>query len=374
MKNKILDAVVAGLTCLDITPIFKNLETKNINEVFIPSKTILIGQADINSGGCVSNTGLAMNKFRINTRLIGKVGNDEFGKIILKQFEEYTTTESMINTDEGTAYSVVLAPVGIDRMFLHYSGGNDTFSPNDIDYDLVGRSKLFHFGYPQAMRNLYINDGAGLIEIYSRVKELDVTTSMDTCGIDANSTSASVDWKKVIRDVIQNVDIFAPSAEELCYMIDKPRFLQWEERAGDQDLASVLSEEDLKPLADVLISWGAKVIMIKCGSSGIYLATNEKKILEGVGSDLRPLISEWDNVRHFERSFKPSKVLSGTGAGDTCIAAFLSAIIKGYSWERCLEYAAATGALCVETYDSLSGLISFNEIDDRIKAGWERNE
>lgn len=269
---------------------------------------------------------------------------------------------------------MVLAPSGIDRIFLHHPGGNDTFSSADIDYKLAGEAKLFHFGYPPAMRRMYSNEGEELITIFRRIKELDVTTSMDTCGIDANGEVGKVNWEKLVKDSIPYLDIFVPSVEELCYMLDKPRFHDWERRACGKDLASILSEDDVRPLADTLLSWGAKILMIKCGSAGLYFATNDNETLKGVGSDLRRHISGWGNIRHFEHSFRPKVVRSATGAGDTCIAAFLTAILREYPWNKCLEYAAATGAVCVESYDALSGLLSLAELDSKIAAGWEKNK
>ena len=38
---------------------------------------------------------------------------------------------------EGTSYSIVLAPPGIDRVFLHHPGANDTFCADDVNYALV---------------------------------------------------------------------------------------------------------------------------------------------------------------------------------------------------------------------------------------------
>lgn len=373
-QEKTLEAIVAGLTCLDITPVFETPEIQEIGEILIPSRTLFVGKADTHSGGCVSNTGLAMCKFGVNARLMGKVGNDDWGKIILRQYEQYTTTENMIvSQTEGTAYSVVLAPAGIDRIFLHYRGVNDTFGPEDIDYDLVKKAKLFHFGYPPAMYRMYTEDGRELIEIFRRVKEMGVTTSLDTCGIDELAEVGKVDWQGILKSVIPYLDIFVPSAEELCYMLDKTRFTDWKKKAGTKDIASILTQDDVKPLADILLKWGAKVVMIKCGSAGLYFATNSKDILEQVGDDLKNPITDWADIRYFERTFKPSRILSATGAGDTCIAAFLTAILKGFPWKKCLEYAVATGASCLENYDALSGLLSFEDLDKKIEAGWEKN-
>ena len=66
-------------------------------------------------------------------------------------------------------------------------------------------------------------------------------------------------------------------------------------------------------------------------------------------------------------------ILSGTGAGDTSIAAFLTAMLKGYPLERALQLSAATGASCVAAYDALSGLKSFEELEAKIDDGWQKN-
>ena len=67
-------------------------------------------------------------------------------------------------------------------------------------------------------------------------------------------------------------------------------------------------------------------------------------------------------------------MLSGTGAGDTSIAAFLTAMLNGYPIEKCMQLASATGASCVEAYDALSGLKSFEELEAKINAGWVKNQ
>ena len=83
-------------------------------------------------------------------------------------------------------------------------------------------------------------------------------------------------------------------------------------------------------------------------------------------------IGSWANKSIFEKSYIPDRVLSGTGAGDTSIAAFLTAMLNGESPEMSLHLAAATGASCVEAYDALSGLKSFDELKAKINAGWEK--
>ena len=94
--------------------------------------------------------------------------------------------------------------------------------------------------------------------------------------------------------------------------------------------------------------------------------------IEGMNGNLLRDPSDWAGKRGFESSYRPQKVLSGTGAGDTCVAAFLASMLNGHSLSECIRYAAATGACCVEDYDALGGIRTFDELDKKIAAGWEK--
>ena len=136
-------------------------------------------------------------------------------------------------------------------------------------------------------------------------------------------------------------------------MADRERYQEWLARAGGGDVTAVLHwEEDIRPMARKVLAMGARNLLIKCGAPGLYYTDGTREL--------------------FERSYKPERVLSGTGAGDTSIAAFLKALMDGYSVEDCLHLAAATGASCVEAYDALSGLRPFEELLRKIEAGWEK--
>lgn len=373
MGTKTWDAVVAGMTCLDITPGFVNPTAHSIGEVMVPSTTLYMDKTNIHTGGCVSNTGLAMNFFGMRVKLMTMVGDDDFGKIILSQYAQYTDTDSIkISQTAGTAHSFVIAPRGIDRLFLHYPGCNDTFSSEDLDFDTIAKARLFHFGYPPVMHQMYRNDGAELIRSFKKAKELDVTTSLDLCGIDENSEAGRSDWRKILQGILPYVDIFMPSIEELCCMVDRDLYHEWLKKAGDRELVSILTEEDILPLMQQLFDWGAKIVLMKCGRLGLYLMSAGADRLSTAGSDLRENLLTWDHVQYLEHSYKPSEVISGSGAGDTCIAAFLTAVLKGCGWKSCLQYAAAAGASCVEAVDALSGLRSFEEMDEKIRSGWEK--
>lgn len=365
------EAVVAGHICLDITPEFGETGGKPLGEVLLPGHLRKVGPADVHLGGCVANTGLAMKKLGAEVCLMAKTGNDDLGRLVRMQLERYGADSSHIRSGSGsTSYSVVLAPPGVDRIFLHCPGVNDEFTADDLDFSVIRKAKIFHLGYPTLMRSLFQNGGEELLKILRLVKEGGTLTSLDLAAVDPDSEAGRGDWTEILRRAMPLVDFFMPSAEELASLIDRPRYESWLERAKGGDAAALLKPaEDVEPLAEKLLSWGARVVLIKCGAPGMLLRTAPAPALCSIGClDA----AEWGNVGFFQRSYRAERVVSAAGAGDTSIAAFLLSAVRGLPQQKCLQYAAATGACCVSACDALSGLQSFAELDRRIAAGWEQ--
>src|SRR3974377_542684 len=126
---KRFDAIVAGHICLDIIP-----EISHGGFAFAPGQLLEVGKAILSTGGPVSNTGLALHKLGISTRLMGKVGADSFGRSITGIIAGYDAelTKGMIEVPgEASSYTIILNPPDADRMFLHFPGCNDTFGAKD---------------------------------------------------------------------------------------------------------------------------------------------------------------------------------------------------------------------------------------------------
>lgn len=371
MKKKM---IAAGHVCVDITPAIQGKKVTKINELLIPGKLIEVGEATVSTGGSVANTGLAMKILGGNVSLMGKIGNDAFGEIVRNVFRKYQVEDGLLISDsESTSYSVVVAVPGIDRIFLHNPGANNAFYADDIPEEELQDAALFHFGYPPIMRSMYRNDGEELVKMMKAVKAAGVATSMDLAAVDDASEAGQVDWHHVLERVMPYVDIFVPSVEELCYMLDKERFQEWQERAVGRDVTEILDiEKDVKPLADECMKMGAKVLLLKCGVPGMYFRSAPKEVLSQITDRLELDVDAWAGKEYFEKSYVPEKVLSGTGAGDTSIAAFLTAMTDGYTPEDALHLAAGTGASCVAAYDALSGLKSFEELKKKIDTGWKK--
>ena len=373
MTKKVM---TAGHICLDITPVFPNHPVKRVEELLAPGKLIHMDAADVHLGGSVANTGLAMKFLGADVSLAGKIGDDVFGAMVQKSLEAYGASDGLIiGKGETTSYSVILAIPGIDRMFLHHPGANDTFLAEDIPEKDLKNVSLFHFGYPPLMENMYRNQGEELLAILKKAKDAGAAVSLDMASVDPKSKAGRAPWKKILEKVMPYVDFFVPSVEELCCMLDQDRLKEWQERAAGRDITEILDvKKDICPLADQCMELGAKVLLIKCGAPGLYYRTASKEKLEKISSRIELDCLSWADKDGFEKSYVPDKVLSGTGAGDTSIAAFLTAMLKGYGPEECMHLAAGTGACCVSAYDALSGLKSFEELNRKIQAGWKKYE
>lgn len=367
-------AVVAGHICLDITPVFPKQSADMAGKALVPGSLIHMDGVDVHTGGAVANTGLAMKKLGGNVRLMGKVGCDAFGGIVKNILSEYDAGDALIETeDAATSYTVALAIPGIDRIFLHDPGANDTFCREDLDMAVIRDADLFHFGYPTLMKKMYENGAEEFLSLLRAVKETGAAVSLDLAAVDPGSEAAAQDWQAILAQALPLVDFFVPSVEELCYMLDGERYRVWKERADGRDVTEILTMEDISPLGKQALEMGAKVVLIKCGAPGIYYRTGRRADVEALCGRLALPIEAWADQEGFEVSYRPDAVRSGTGAGDTSIAAFLMSALRGKSLRAAVEMAAGAGACCVSTYDALSGIPAYEVLEDKIRQGWEKN-
>ena len=369
--------IVAGHSCVDITPIFPpgTKKVANPGELLTPGRLVQMEGVDINGGGAVSNTGIAMKLLGADVSLLTRTGTDTFGKVLKDIYADFGVADSVASVEgERTSYTAVIAMPGVDRIFLHDPGCNNTFSREDVKRVEVTGASLFHFGYPPIMERMYVKDGAELVELLKYVKSQGLAVSMDMAMVDPTSKAGQADWMKILTGALPYVDFFVPSVEEICFMLDRPRYEEWSERAAGGEIVNVLRREDIAPLAEKCMELGVGVLLLKCGAPGLYYKTGPAARMEKL-HDLTGIdASDWADREGFEDSYVPEKVLSGTGAGDTTIAAFLTAMLEGYSFERCIQLAAAEGASCVEAYGALEGIRSLDELERRIDSGWAKGK
>jgi sugar/nucleoside kinase (ribokinase family) len=383
------DVVVAGHICLDLTPRFPDIGAASLSQVIVPGAITLIGECVVSTGGPVANTGVALVKLGVGCRLMGNVGDDAFGRLVVEKLEEFGCAEGVARVPgEQTAYTIVVAPPGIDRAFLHNPGANDSFCADDIDYSVVSRARLFHLGYPPLLKRLYENDGDQLVRVFRQAKECGATTSVDMALPDPDSPAGRADWHSILQALLPHVDLFLPSAEEVVYFMDRRRFmeLRGEAAAHATSVLDMLSPDDYSTLSEQLIGYGAGAVALKSGHRGVYLRTAPAGRLAGFGRAAPRDTANWADRELWQPAYRVLNVASATGSGDCAIAGFLAAFGRGESVEGTLKYATAVGAQNVMAHDAVSGVQSYEQttrmlgvapqadLDLSRCGGWRRDE
>ncbi len=355
------DAIVAGHLCLDIIPdLYIHAEGK-FNSAFQPGRLVHVGPATISTGGAASNTGLALHRLGIDTRLIAKVGSDQFGQVvrqIIASHAPHLADGIRISSKTSTSYTVIVSPPGSDRRFLHYPGANDDFSADDVRDEDVRDSRLFHFGYPSLMAKMFADDGTQLTEMFRRVKSLGLTTSLDVSFPDLDSPAGHADWYTILKNTLPYVDIFMPSLDEILFMLRR-------------SLDVSLSMQLLAEVSDELLEMGAKMVALKLSDRGLYLQVAPADVLQRLGRACPTDLARWANFENWLPCFQVD-VVGTTGSGDSTIAGFLAALLRDMSPAEAMNVALGVGACNVEAADALGGIRSWDETLHRINAGWAR--
>jgi sugar/nucleoside kinase (ribokinase family) len=310
-------------------------------------------------------------------RLLGKVGDDQFGRILLgyyKQAEPDLVEGMLIAPGETTSYSIVISQPGHDRIFLHCPGANHTFSAAEITRQDLAGAAVFHFGYPPLMRRMYENEGRELAQIFQAAKRIGVFTSLDMARPDPMSQAGVVDWQVILQRTLPFVDAFLPSLDELLYMLDRERYAHLRHHLGDDHLIDGVDGAQLEGLVDRLLSFGAAIVAVKLGDHGLYLGTTADVSRWEALSSLIPALAspEWHGRSICVPCFQV-EAAGTTGSGDATIAGFLMGLLEHGALAETLEAAVAVGACSVERVDATSGIPAWERVQRRVASGWKRS-
>ena len=369
---------MAGHICLDIIPAMRGAAApgQSVGELLVPGKLIDVGAAAFSTGGAVPNTGIALRRLGLPVTLMGKVGDDLIGSTIqsiVRSYDERLAEGMIVAPGEPSSYSVVISPPGIDRIFLHCTGANDTFSADDVSAEKLEGARLFHFGYPPLMKRMYESVGAELVRLLSLVKSQGLTVSLDLARPDPESPAGRADWRAILQGALPQVDVFLPSFEEILYMLQPRRYRELAERQGSDELLGHADGPLLYELSAELLNMGAAIVAIKLGEHGLYVRTTDSaERLAGMGP-CAPTDASWRSCELYAPCFQV-EVAGTTGAGDCTIAGFLAGLLKGLTAEETLLAAVGTGAHNVERADAVSGIPDWASLRSRIAAGWAQRE
>ena len=110
-----------------------------VNEYPEKGQLVPVNSITIHNGGNAMTASINLRKMGVETKIIGKVGNDVFGGYLKNCLDESGVDTSGLKRDNTvqTSASVLLVDSMGERSFFHTTGSNAVFSITDIDFDVI---------------------------------------------------------------------------------------------------------------------------------------------------------------------------------------------------------------------------------------------
>ena len=356
-------ATVMGSLVLDITMQPESKEKKTLEEFIGQGKVTNLSGVSFYPGGCVGNTGMALKKLGVPVTLCGNTGDDFPGRVLKTLISESGALPDInVYASFPTSIGIAMTPAGMDKISFFLKGASQQYTSADA-LRMPADTDLFHFGYPPTMESMYSNGGEELEKLFRSVKSLGVTTSLDTALPAAGSVHSRVDWKPILKKVLKYVDIFVPSIEECLFMLDKEAYKERVSQHPGEDIALIVSDDEIRSIADTFLKFGAKIVLLKLGMKGLYLKT--ATVLKNLGRAFGETAESWEGKELRIFPVPVSEVVSTTGAGDTAIAGFLAAVLHGDTPETALSAAVYTASRCVMSKDTTSLIEGYETLREK---------
>lgn len=311
-----------------------NMDFVSLGEVMIqlnpltPGPLRYVRYYEVHVAGSEANMLIDLAKFGYRTGLITKVGNDEFGKLVINFLRGEGIDISQIRVDPT-------APTGIYFIQRHFPvpGKSTTFyyrhgsaaskmSPEDIDEEYVGRAKaLILTGITPA---LSVSCRKAVLKAYSLAKRMGVDIILDT-NIRMKLWKDKERARSFISKLLESKILFT----------------------NIEDLNIMFPGSDIISSAK-LLSKKCEIVIVKMGEKGALAVKNEQI--------------------YRKEPFIVPMIEDVIGAGDAFNAAFLATYYKGLSVDEALTYANAAGALTVTVRGDVEALTSMKDLESFIES------
>jgi sugar/nucleoside kinase (ribokinase family) len=252
----------------------------------------LVGDYELEMGGSCNIFACQAAKLGLKVGILGRVGDDDFGRLILRRLNEcgvdtqHVIVDSVIKTGIGVALCQ-----GGDRAILTYLGSLSEVYPRDIREDFLSSARHLHHG----SFFLHTNLRPAIPKVFQRACELGLTTSLDT-NWDPDET-----WNSTLQEALLHTHVFLPNDQEALFI------------SGVQDIEGALN---------IFQEMGVGITVIKKGADGTVMAAGNQRFTYGL-----PEVTGGDSI----------------GAGDSFDAGFLAGWLRGLPMMECLKIASHCG-------------------------------
>lgn len=301
------------VTCVGI--LVADAIARTVDNLPESGKLELVERIELFTGGCAANAAIDMAKLGLNTAVLGKLGDDGFGKFMLNSLKDENVDVAGLKIDSlvGTSSSLVTIDSNGERSFLHYLGANAEFGVEDINIDIIENSEIVFVAGVMLMPKF---DGIPCAQFLKLVKEMGKYTVLDT------AWDSKGRWMNLLGPSMKYIDLFIPSLEEAIMLSGK---------------------KEPEEIADFFLSMGVKTVVIKLGKNGCFIKDDKGE-------------------KHQIPTYTKVKVVDTTGAGDSFVAGFIAGMVHGWNLYECGKFANAVGSHCVMAAGASNGITSFEEI------------
>ena len=268
----------------------------------------------LTSGGSASNTIHGLAKLGSQTSYIGKIGNDEFGKIFTSDLKNNKIVPTLLQSASETGRALTFISPDSERTFATYLGAAVELSAEDLIPSQFDSYELLHLEGYLVFNNELVEKAIKL----AKSKGLHVSIDLASYNVvDANRDFLT----KIIKE---SVDIVFANEEEA------------------KSLTGEVPEKALQ-----LISEMCDIAVVKVGSKGSMVKRGNDKV-------------RVDAIK--------AKAIDTTGAGDLYASGFLFGLSQGWNLGKCAKLGSITAGKVVETIGAKIGQLEWDEINKSIHA------
>ena len=297
-------------------------------------------------GGCAPNTAIDIAKIdpSVPLSVIGKIGDDEYGRFVVSQMSRYGIDcgKISISPDKPTSFSDVMSMPSGERTFFHARGSNADFSPDDVDISSI-TSEILHIGYILLLDTFDMEDkeyGTVMARFLHDVQERGIKTSVDVV------SDSTADYKAKILPALKYCNYAIMNEIESSMLFDIDPYYE----------DGSLNIENMRTIMVRMAECGIKdKVIIHCKKAGFCYDVKSGEFT------VQPSVN-----------IPKSAIKGSVGAGDAFCAGSLYGIYNNYDDKRILEFAAAAAACNLFAENSVDGMRPKSEIEKLIEEyGWE---
>ena len=283
------------------------------DEIPIIGETIIGKEYLIGPGGKGSNQAVAAAKAGAKTFFISKIGDDQFGSMAKKIYDETGVDYSkvIISKEHATGAAGILINKKGQNAINVVTGAGGALTNGDVDSALstITTSSVF-------LTNLEVPK-----EVVWHALKMAKSSNVPTI---LNPAPAS----EINEGIFPFIDYFTPNETEASFYVNH----------------KVENEDDAKKASQQLLQLGIKNVIITLGDKGAYFANNEESF-------------------HVNAMNLGGKVVDTTGAGDAFNAGFAVALTEDKNIRDSIEFANTTAGLSTTKVGTASSMPLRSEID-----------